>query len=352
MYIITIDRIDDENTWTYLIRSYCVLFWSCQFDSWRSFIFQVTWTGVGNWTSTKCISFWSSCTMIWILCQKTSLSWDPITSINMVGLSIVSNNVFWCVQSMMGLLGFEMLMIRLWNTDQPDPEKAGCWEKEVSVGPEVSMCNGKSTIFLEVSSPNLHHQNMDPQNCHAWRWKFLGQTKIAGYTYFNILYIYIHGMYGLNLELCFLVQHGCWKSSTEKQVGLTKDLPRPNRDTVESLMKRFDTSGKKTLNVKDFFECLRLQLLDVGWWVKRFVYHRSLWEGRDDFNLFFHPKSWRRFRRWNPFNLSILCWRVETTNQLSFSTRVRCACVLRSTQLHLSDNRCFPTKFVSSEHLV
>jgi len=68
---------------------------------------------------------------------------------------------------MMGLLGFEMLMIRLWNTDQPDPEKAGCWEKEVSVGPEVSMCNGKSTIFLEVSSPNLHHQNMDPQNCHA-----------------------------------------------------------------------------------------------------------------------------------------------------------------------------------------
>lgn len=179
----------------------------------------------------------------------------------------------------------------------------------------------------------------------------LARPKLQG-THILIYYIYIHGMYGLNLELCFLVQHGCWKSSTEKQVGLTKDLPRPNRDTVESLMKRFDTSGKKTLNVKDFFECLRLQLLDVGWWVKRFVYHRSLWEGRDDFNLFFHPKSWRRFRRWNPFNLSILCWRVETTNQLSFSTRVRCACVLRSTQLHLSDNRCFPTKFVSSEHLV
>lgn len=97
---------------------------------------------------------------------------------------------------MMGLLGFEMLMIRLWNTDQPDPEKAGCWETEVSVGSEVSMCNGKNTIFLEVSSPNLHHQNMDPQDCHAWRWKFLGQTKIAGYTYS------IYGMYGLDLELC------------------------------------------------------------------------------------------------------------------------------------------------------
>ena len=56
----------------------------------------------------------------------------------------------------------------------------------------------------------------------------------------------------------------CNMGAFPAQQVATKDLPRPNRDMVESLMKRFDTSGKKTLNVKDFFECLRLQLLDVG----------------------------------------------------------------------------------------
>ncbi len=166
---------------------------------------------------------------------------------------------------------------------------------------EISMCNGKHTIFLEVSSPNLQHQNMDPQNCHAWRWKFLGQTKIAGYIY---IYIYIIFIY---MECMVLI---CNMGAFPAQQVATKDLPRPNRDMVESLMKRFDTSGKKTLNVKDFFECLRLQLLDVGWWwwwVKRFVYHHSFKkERRGGFNQFYsHPKSWRT---WNPFSLSLLCW--------------------------------------------
>jgi len=75
-----------------------------------------------------------------------------------------------------------------------------------------------------------------------------------------------------------------------EQLHNDMDLPRPNRDMVESLMKRFDTSGKKTLSVKDFFQLLVSQL-------RRSAFDRGSVLGREFFLTKGQANVWDLYRR-------------------------------------------------------
>ncbi|CAL1130642.1 unnamed protein product [Cladocopium goreaui] len=75
-----------------------------------------------------------------------------------------------------------------------------------------------------------------------------------------------------------------------EQLHNDMDLPQPNRDMVESLMKRFDTSGKKTLDEKDFFELLVSQL-------RRSAFDRGSVLGREFFLTKGQQDVWDVYRR-------------------------------------------------------
>jgi len=68
------------------------------------------------------------------------------------------------------------------------------------------------------------------------------------------------------------------------------DLPLPNRDLVESLLKRFDTTGRKVLGQYDFYELLVSQL-------RRSAFDRGSVLGREFFLTKGKQDVWEVFRR-------------------------------------------------------
>ncbi|CAL1152863.1 unnamed protein product [Cladocopium goreaui] len=82
----------------------------------------------------------------------------------------------------------------------------------------------------------------------------------------------------------------CLELLSEPDLKKIADLPQPNRDMVESLMKRFDTSGKKTLDEKDFFELLVSQL-------RRSAFDRGSVLGREFFLTKGQQDVWDVYRR-------------------------------------------------------
>ncbi|CAE7627238.1 CPK8 [Symbiodinium pilosum] len=68
------------------------------------------------------------------------------------------------------------------------------------------------------------------------------------------------------------------------------DLPQPNRDLVESLLKRFDTTGKKMLGKYDFYELLVSQL-------RRSAFDRGSVLGREFFLTKGKQDVWEVYRR-------------------------------------------------------
>ncbi|CAE7443791.1 CPK8 [Symbiodinium natans] len=68
------------------------------------------------------------------------------------------------------------------------------------------------------------------------------------------------------------------------------DLPQPNRDLIESLLKRFDTTGRKVLGQYDFFELLVSQL-------RRSAFDRGSVLGREFFLTKGKQDVWEVFRR-------------------------------------------------------
>ncbi|CAK9029658.1 Lon protease (ATP-dependent protease La), partial [Durusdinium trenchii] len=75
-----------------------------------------------------------------------------------------------------------------------------------------------------------------------------------------------------------------------EQLHEDMDLPKPDRNTVESLLKRFDTTGKKVLGGHDFFELLVSQL-------RRSAFDRGSVLGREFFLTKGKQDVWDVYRR-------------------------------------------------------